>query len=170
MTTGPSGLAPLKMGKSGQGARAESEPGTDGWQGARLRAAVDRLHAAQLAALAAREAPAAPAASVLAPPAPPEEEPAARRDAVGAQHEVLAQVDEMGSLLGRLGRLGRADGEAAAVRRRLVKLSVAAANTLAELVGLAFEIESPVALAEAGAGERAEGEKGPPGTLIAGLQ
>ncbi len=145
------------MGESGQAAGAE------GWQGSRLRAAVDRLHAAQLAVLAARENPAALAPPVLAPPvlappvpAPPvpaapalpeaEAGPAPRRDAYRAQHEALAQVDEMGSLLVRLARLGRADGtdgEALAVRRRLVTLAVAAAITLAELVGLAFEIDSP---------------------------
>jgi hypothetical protein len=78
------------------------------------------------------------------PPAPAEEVPAVRRDAHDAQHEAFAQVDEIGSLLVLLGHLRRVDEEAAAVRRRLVQLAVAAANTLAELVGLAFEIESPV--------------------------
>jgi hypothetical protein len=113
---------------------------------AAAEAAVDRLHAAQLAALAAREKPVTLAAPVPAPTALSEVEPAARRDAYRAQHEALAQVDEMGSLLLRLARLGRADGtdgEAVAIRRRLVKLAVAAAITLAELVGLAFEIDSP---------------------------
>jgi hypothetical protein len=140
---------------SRQGARPESEkgtrsrsghgesPGARGWQGARLRAAVDRLHAAQLAALAPQGGTAAPALPAFAPPAPPEPAPASRRDAHAAQREALAQVDEMGSLLMLLGQPGRPDGEAAAVRRRLVRLAVAAANTLAELVGLAFEIESP---------------------------
>jgi hypothetical protein len=140
MTAGPRGTLPLKMAESRQGARSE------GWQGTRLRAAIDRLHAAQLAALAAHGEPAAPAAPAFAPTALQEVEPAARRDAYRAQHEALAQVDEIGSLLVRLARLGRADGadgEAVAIRRRLVKLAVAAAITLAELVGLAFEIESP---------------------------
>ena len=96
-----------------------------GWRGTRLRAAVDRLHAAQLAALAT---PAVPAAG---------------RDAYGTHRRMLAQVEEMGSLLERLGRSGREDEQAAAVRRRLVTLAVAGANTLAELLGLAFEIERP---------------------------
>lgn len=144
MTAGPGGAPPLQM--------------AAGWQGARLRAAVDRLHAAQLAALAARGQPAAAvvpvlaapalaapalAAPALAPPAPSPKQPAARRDAHDARNEVLARMDEIGSLLTRLGRPERADGEAAALRCRLVKLVVAAAITLAELVGLAFEIESP---------------------------
>jgi hypothetical protein len=143
MTAGPRGTLQLKVAESGQGARSE------GWQGTRLRAAIDRLHAAQLAALAAHGEPAALAAPAFAPTALQEVEPAARRDAHRAQHEALAQVDEIGSLLVRLARLGRAggadgaDGEAVAIRRRLVKLAVAAAITLAELVGLAFEIESP---------------------------
>jgi hypothetical protein len=144
----PGGPPPRKMGESGQGLRSE------GWTGARLRAAVDRLHAAQLAALAAgaaRERPVTLAAPVPAPTVPAatalaEAEPAPRRDAYRAQHHALAQVDEMGSLLVRLARLGQAEGtegEAVAIRRRLVQLAVAAATTLAELVGLAFEIESP---------------------------
>ncbi|HXO29119.1 MAG TPA: hypothetical protein VOA80_17340 [Thermoanaerobaculia bacterium] len=101
------------------------------------------MHAAQLAALAAQGGPAAPAWPASAPPAPPEEAPASRRDAHAAQREALAQVEEMGALLMLLGQPGRPDGEAAAVRRRLVSLAVAAAITLAELVGLAFEIDSP---------------------------
>jgi hypothetical protein len=137
MTAGPGVTMPLEMGESGQGAGAE------GWKGARLRAAVDRLHAAQLAVLAARGETAAPAAPALAPPAPSQKHPAARRDAHDARNEVLARMDEIGSLLTRLGRLARAAAEAAAVRCRLVELAVAAATTLAELVGLAFEIESP---------------------------
>jgi len=115
-----------------------------GWQGARLRAAVDRLHAAQLAALAARGEQAAPGFPASVPPAPPGEAPGLRRHAHDAQREALARVDEIGALLLRLGHLGGADEEAAALRRRLVELAVAAANVLAELVGLAFEIESPV--------------------------
>ncbi|HLX09174.1 MAG TPA: hypothetical protein VKY89_15080 [Thermoanaerobaculia bacterium] len=89
-----------------------------GGQGARLRAAVDRLHAAQLAALAAG--------------------PPAGRDAYGAERQLLEQLGEMGALLVRL---ARADAEAAELRRRLVALAVAGANTLAELVSLAFEVE-----------------------------
>jgi len=149
MTAAPGEPPPPAMAGSGQGAQWE------GWPGTRLRAAVDRLYAAQLAALAARERPVALAAPVPAPAAlaaaaataataEPEVQPAPRRDAHRVQHEALAQVDEMGSLLQRLARPGRADGEdgeAVAIRRRLVKLAVAAAITLAELVGLAFEID-----------------------------
>jgi len=143
MTAAPGGalpVRPVQTAESGQGA------GAKGWQGARLRAAIDRLHAAQLAALAPRGEPVVPAAPAPAPPAPPEVEPAARRDAYRAQREAQARVDEMGTLLVRLARLGRvdeADGEAVAIRLRLVQLAVATAITLAELVGLAFEIESP---------------------------
>ena len=140
------------MAESGQGARSE------GWQGTRLRAAIDRLHAAQLAALAAHGEPTALAAPAFAPTALQEVEPVVRRDAYRAQHEALAQVDEIGSLLVRLARLGRADGadgETVAIRRRLVKLAVAAAITLAELVCLAFELEAP-APGDAGAKIRAE--------------
>jgi hypothetical protein len=148
MTAVPGGTPPLKTRESGEGARSESWQGarSEGWQGTRLRAAVDRLHAAQLAALAAREKPVAPAPPAPAAPAPSQEHPAAPRDAHEARNEVLARMDEIGSLLTRLARLGRAEGadaEAVAIRRRLVKLAVAAATTLAELVGLAFEIESP---------------------------
>ena len=89
-----------------------------GGHGARLRAAVDRLHAAQLAALAAG--------------------PPTGHDAYGAERQQLEQLGEMGALLVRL---ARADAEAAELRRRLVVLAVAGANTLAELVGLAFEAE-----------------------------
>jgi hypothetical protein len=100
-----------------------------GREGARLRAAVDRLHEAQLAALAAL-------------PAPEAFQPGGR-DAFGAERRLLEHAGEMGSLLARL---GRADAEADAalavdVRRRLVTLAVGCANTLAELVGLAFEVE-----------------------------
>jgi hypothetical protein len=142
MTAGPRRTLRLKTAENGQGTRAE------GWQGMRLRAAIDRLHAAQLAALAAQGEPAALAAPAFAPMAPAlrEVEPAARRDAYRAQREALAQLDEIGTLLVRLARPGRADGgdgDAVTIRRRLVTLAVGAAITLAELVGLAFEIESP---------------------------
>jgi hypothetical protein len=130
MTAAPGGTLPAKPVKPAQAAESGQGTGAAGWQGARLRAAIDRLHAAQLAALA-----------------PPEMEPPARRDAHRAQREARAQVNEMGTLLVRLARQGRedeADGEeAVAIRLRLVRLAVAAAITLAELVGLAFEIESP---------------------------
>jgi len=150
MTAGPGGAPPVKPVKPAQAAESGQGTGAESWQGARLRAAIDRLHAAQLAALAPRGEPAAPAAPAPAAApaltAPPEVEPAARRDAYRAQREALAQVNEIGTLLVRLARLGRedeADGEAVAIRLRLVQLAVAAAITLAELVGLAFEIESP---------------------------
>jgi hypothetical protein len=98
---------------------------TESGQGSRLRAAVDRLHAAQLAALGA-----------------PEACHAGGSDACGSLRRLLEDAGEMGSLLARL---GRADVEAALAvdaRRRLVNLAVASANTLAELVGLAFELET----------------------------
>jgi hypothetical protein len=104
-------------------------------QGARLRAAVDRMHAAQLAALAVLTAAGPPV-----PPGAPESNPAAGRDAYGAERQLLAQVAEMGSLLVRLGLLAQADAAAVEVRRRLVALAVACGNTLAELVTLAFEV------------------------------
>lgn len=66
----------------------------------------------------------------------------------------------MGSLLVRLARPGRADGtegDAVAIRRRLVNLAVGVGITLAELVGLAFEIENP-------ADEPAAGPSRPCGT------
>lgn len=97
-------------------------------QSARLRAAVDRLHAAQVAALDARVAPAG--------------DPAATRDAYGAESQVLAHLAEVGSLLVRLGGSAQVDAESAEIRRRVVTLTVACANTLAELVSLAFEVES----------------------------
>jgi hypothetical protein len=104
-----------------------------GGQGARLRAAVERLHAAQVAALAA------PAAG--------------GRDAYEAERQLLAQVAEMGSLLVRLGLLAPADVAAVEVRRRLVALAVACGNTLAELVTLAFEVTGATDGPDAGAGK-----------------
>jgi hypothetical protein len=136
-----------------------------GGQGSRLRAAVDRMHAAQLAALAvltssgppqergapgaaaapavpeareARDAPGVPGTPGM--PAAPEGNPVAGCDVYGAERQLLAQVAEMGSLLVRLGLLAQADVEAVEVRRRLVTLAVACGNTLAELVTLAFEV------------------------------
>jgi len=143
MTAAPGGALPVRPVKT---AESRHGSGAEGWQGARLRAAIDRLHAAQLAALAPRGEPVVPAAPAPAPPAPPQQHPAARRDAHDAQREVLARMHEIGSLLVLLARLGRedeADAEAVAIRLQLVQLAVAAAITLAELVGLAFEIESP---------------------------
>lgn len=96
-----------------------------GSDGARLRAAVDRLHVAQLAALAAPEACHA-------------EGP----DAYGAERRLLEHVAEMGSLLARLGRADVEGAGAVKLRQRLVRLAVASSNTLAELVGLAFELET----------------------------
>jgi hypothetical protein len=104
---------------------------TESRQGARLRAAVDRLHGAQLAALEVPEAPAGPG-----------DDPAARRDAYGAERQVLAHLAEMGSLLVRLGGAAQVDAESAETRRRVVTLAVACSNGLAELVSLAFEVES----------------------------
>src|ERR1700674_5335142 len=110
-------------------------------QGARLRAAVDRLHTAQLAAL---EAPVAPADS-----------PAARQDAYGAECRVLSHLAEVGSLLVRLGGSAQVDAESAAMRRRVATLAVACANILAELVSLAFDVEcAEVNLRELGGGLR----------------
>src|ERR1700730_12046664 len=60
-----------------------------GSDGARLRAAVDRLHVAQLAALATPEA-----CHSVGP------------DAYSAERRLLEHVAEMGSLLARLGRAG----------------------------------------------------------------
>jgi hypothetical protein len=96
----------------------------DGSRHARLRAAVVRMHAAQLAAL--------------------EDRPAAGSDAYGAQRRLLAQMAAMGSLLTRLGRLTPADAVAVVIRRRLVRLAVGCAITLAELVCLALGLEAPV--------------------------
>jgi hypothetical protein len=112
-------------------------------QGARLRAAVVRMHAAQLAALPA-----------LA------DRLVAGRDAYGAQRQLLAQMADMGSLLAQLGRLTPADAVAVEIRRRLVRLAVGCAITLAELVCLAFELE---ALAPADASDCAPGH-GPDAT------
>jgi len=95
-------------------------------QGARLRAAVVRMHAAQLAALPALE-----------------DRLAAGGDAHGAQRQLLAQMAAMGSLLAQLGRLTPADAAAVEIRRRLVRLAVGCTITLAELVCLAFELEAP---------------------------
>jgi hypothetical protein len=103
---------------------------TESRRRARMRAAVDRLHAAQLAAL---EEPAAPM--------PPGDNPASTRDAYGAERQVLAHLAEMGSLLVRLGGRGQVDAESAETRRRVVTLAVACTNGLAELVSLAFEVE-----------------------------
>jgi hypothetical protein len=102
-------------------------------QGDRLRAAIDRLHAAQLAALAARVAPDDDC-----------------RDVFGAARRLLEMLAEMGSLLVRLGQLADADEGAAAARRRLVTLATAGANTLAALVSLTFELEGGPAHPEAG--------------------
>jgi len=96
-----------------------------GGDGARLRAAVDRLHVAQLAALAAPEA----CHSV-------------GLDAYSAERRLLEHVAEMGSLLARLGRADVEGAGAVKLRQRLVSLAVASSNTLAELVGLAFELEA----------------------------
>jgi hypothetical protein len=103
-----------------------------GSEGARLRAAVDRLHVAQLAALAAPEG------------CHPE-----GADAYGAERRLLEHAGEMGSLLARLGRADLDGAGAVELRQRLVSLAVAGSNTLAELVGLAFELEP----AMEGAGE-----------------
>jgi hypothetical protein len=115
---------------------------TESRQGARMRAAVDRLHAAQLAALAAPAGPVAAGGAGAGPGAGPGKDPAARRDAYGAEREVLAHLAEMGSLLVRLGGAAQVDAESAEMRRRVVTLAVACANDLAELVSLAFEVES----------------------------
>jgi hypothetical protein len=90
----------------------------DNRQGTRLRAGVERLYAAQLEAL--------------------ERGPAAEHDAYSASRQLLENLGEMGSLLVRL---LRTDAEASGVRLRLVTLAVGCANTLAELVSLAFEVE-----------------------------
>src|ERR1700720_3091256 len=119
---------------------------------ARMRAAVDRLHVAQLAAL-----------EESAAPMPPGDNPAPTRDAYGAERQVLAHLAEMGSLLVRLGGPGQADAESAETRRRVVTLAVACTNGLAELVSLAFEVEGAGetrreagSASEAGSGPRGE--------------
>lgn len=119
---------------SGRGRTAASS------QGARLRAAVERLHAAQLASLPALE-----------------DRPAAGGDAYGAQRRLVAQMAEMGSLLTRLGLLTPADAVAVEIRRRLVRLAVSGAITLAELVCLGLELEAPAPPGAGGAGARAPG-------------
>lgn len=91
----------------------------------RLRAAIDRLHAAQLAALAA------PAPAPLGGRA---------GDVFAAERQLLAQAAEIGMLLVELRRRG-GDAAAVSIRLRLVALAVAGATTLAELVGPAFEVE-----------------------------
>jgi len=96
-----------------------------------MRAAVDRLHAAQLVALAVREVP-----------------EARGRDAHGAERQLLEHLGEMGALLVRLSALPDGDVRAAAARRRLVALAVGSANLLAELVNLAFEVGSSAGHAE----------------------
>lgn len=96
-----------------------------GSDGARLRAAVDRLHVAQLAALAAPEA-----CDSVGP------------DAYSAERRLLGHVAEMGSLLARLGRADVEGAGAVELRQRLESLAVASANTLAALVGLALELET----------------------------
>jgi hypothetical protein len=96
-----------------------------GSDGARLRAAVDRLHVAQLAALAG------PEACHLGGP-----------DAYSAERRLLEHVAEIGSLLARLGRPDVEGAGAVRLRQRLVSVAVASSNTLAELVGLAFELEA----------------------------
>ena len=99
-------------------------------QAARVRAAVDRLHAAQLAAL--------------------DDRPATGWDAFGAERHLLDQVGEIGSLLVRL---VQTDAEGVDLRLRLVSLAVRSANTLAELVSLALEMEEEEpGLAHAGQG------------------
>jgi len=118
---------------------------------ARALAAVDRLHAAQVAALAAAMTGAAATGAA-------EECAVAACDAYGAERRLLERVGEMGSLLVRLGRLAPGDAEAAELRRRLVTLAVGCANTLAELVSLAFELDEVERGYEAaGAGDMALG-------------
>jgi hypothetical protein len=129
-------------------------------QGDRLRAAIDRLHAAQLAALAARAAPDDDC-----------------RDVFGAARRLLEMLAEMGSLLVRLGQVADADEGAAAARRRLVTLATAGASALAALTSLAFELEGGPAHPEAGPGEldpagetgAAPGQTAPEGPGVAGV-
>jgi hypothetical protein len=124
---------------------------TESRRGARMRAAVDRLHAAQLAAL-----------EESAAPMPPGDNPAPPRDAYGAERQVLAHLAEMGSLLVRLGGPGQVDAESAETRRRVVTLAVACTNGLAELVSLAFEVER-AGETRGEAGEASEAGSGPRG-------
>jgi hypothetical protein len=117
----------------------------------RLRAAVDRLHAAQLAALATGEE---------SGPAPAQ----APCDAYAAERRLLEKLGQMGSLLLRLTDAG---GDAAGLRRSLIGLAVGCGNGLAELVSLAFEVESAEELATAEAAPAAgaadaPGDEGPP--------
>jgi hypothetical protein len=134
---------------------------TESRRGARMRAAVDRLHAAQLAALEESGAPVTPAR--------PGDDPAVRRDAYREERQVLAHLGEMGSLLVRLGGPAQADTESAQTRRRVVSLSVACANGLAELVSLAFEVErvgeTRGKVGEAEGSEAGQGAGGEPGVL-----
>src|ERR1700694_2996706 len=94
-----------------------------GSDGARLRAAVDRLHVAQLAALAGPEA--------CRPGGP---------DAYSAERRLLEHVAEIGSLLAWLGRADVEGAGAVKLRQRLGSLARASSNTLGEPVGLAVEL------------------------------
>jgi hypothetical protein len=129
---------------------------TESRRDARLRAAVDRLHSAQLAALVAQQAA----------PAAPEE----GGDAYGAECQLLEQLGEMGAELVRLGRLAPADAKAAEVRRRVVALAVGSANMLAELVSLAFDLESLGGEMKEGREVGEVGEAGEAGTGPGGAQ
>ena len=120
-------------------------------QGARRRAAVDRLHSAQVAALAGQGGPGRGEG-------PEEGRPAAGRDAYGAERLLLEDLAETGCLLVRLGRLAAGDAAAAQLRRRLVTLAVGCANTLAELVSLAFELDEMEGAAGAAAAAEVAGE------------
>jgi hypothetical protein len=119
--------------------------------GERLRAAVDRLHAAQLTALAAH-----PPTGV------------SYGDAFVAERQLLAQAAEIGSLLVEL-RQQDPGAEVAQVRLRLVALAVASATTLAALVGLAFEVESAAAPAPGAAEALLTDESQPTARLWQGL-
>jgi hypothetical protein len=89
----------------------------------RLRAGVERLHAAQLAALAGRGAGVGDVWGVLA--------------------ALLGSIGTMGSVLMDLAQL---DGAVAAeARKTVVHLAVEAANHLAELVGAALDLEGAAA-------------------------
>ncbi len=118
----------------------------EGRQGARLRAAVERLYGAQLAALAGGAG--------------------GQADAFAAGRELLAGVGEIGSLLVGLSRPDGASADEAAARRRVVTLAVACANILAEVVSLAFEVEGTAqAAASAAQGHGAAGaERAAPAT------
>jgi hypothetical protein len=121
---------------------------TESAQRQRLRAAVDRLHAAQLAALATAEdsgttpvsdedgGPALVAGEDCGPA--PAQPPC---DAYAAERQLLEKLGQMGALLLRLADAG-AGAEAAALRRRLIGLAVGCGNRLAQLTSLAFELES----------------------------